>query len=101
MISFIVFLALIIGTCFIVIAGIGVLRMPDLYTRMHCSTKAGTVGLGLLLVAVGFFFGDTTAISRAIGIILFILMTAPVAAHLLGRAMVYQDYVFWRREKKD
>ena len=90
-------ICLLSGTFFAVVAGLGILRLPDLYTRMHASTKAGTVGLGFLLLAVTLHFRDLTVASRALGVLLFLFLTAPVAAHLLGRAMLQRGYPFWRK----
>ena len=78
----IVGILLCLGTLFTLIASLGILRMPDLYTRMHAATKAGTVGLASLLLAVAIAIPDITVISRVIGTMLFIFITAPVAAHL-------------------
>ncbi|WP_411838957.1 monovalent cation/H(+) antiporter subunit G [Paracoccus sp. ME4] len=87
MITDIIIAALVVaGGVFCFAAGMGVLRLPDLLTRMHASTKAGTLGSGLILVAVAVAFAETTVIARAVAAILFLLMTAPVAAHLIGRA---------------
>ncbi|MBM3603427.1 MAG: monovalent cation/H(+) antiporter subunit G [Alphaproteobacteria bacterium] len=74
------------GGIFCFAAGLGVLRLPDLLIRMHASTKAGTLGSGLILVAVAVAFAESTVIARAVAAILFLLLTAPVAAHLIGRA---------------
>ncbi|WP_410218759.1 monovalent cation/H(+) antiporter subunit G [Paracoccus sp. (in: a-proteobacteria)] len=79
-------LFVIAGGVFCFAAGLGVLRLPDLLTRMHASTKAGTLGSGLILVAVAASFAEGTVIARAVAAILFLLLTAPVAAHLIGRA---------------
>ncbi|WCP69392.1 monovalent cation/H(+) antiporter subunit G [Vibrio tubiashii] len=84
------------GTLFTLIASLGILRMPDLYTRMHAATKAGTVGLASLLLAVAIAIPEITVISRVIGTMLFIFLTAPVAAHLLGKAMQQSGYQIWR-----
>ena len=75
----IVGILLCLGTLFTLIASLGILRMPDLYTRMHAATKAGTVGLASLLLAVAIAIPDITVISRVIGTMLFIFITAPVA----------------------
>jgi multicomponent Na+:H+ antiporter subunit G len=88
-----------LGTLFTLIASLGVLRMPDLYTRMHAATKAGTVGLASLLLAVAVAIPEITVISRVIGTMLFIFITAPVAAHLLGKAMLESGYQIWRNNK--
>lgn len=89
-----------LGTLFTLIASLGILRMPDLYTRMHAATKAGTVGLASLLLAVAIAIPDITVISRVIGTMLFIFITAPVAAHLLGKATQESGYQIWRNKKK-
>ncbi|MGR5132034.1 monovalent cation/H(+) antiporter subunit G [Vibrio alfacsensis] len=95
----IVGILLCLGTLFTLIASLGILRMPDLYTRMHAATKAGTVGLASLLLAVAIAIPDITVISRVIGTMLFIFITAPVAAHLLGKAMQQSGYQIWRNDK--
>ena len=67
------------GTFFMFLAGIGVLRMPDLLMRLHATTKAGTLGAGLVMLAVATHFLDAGVTARTLAIILFILLTAPVA----------------------
>ena len=74
------------GSLFSLVASIGLVRFPDLYTRMHSASKAGTVGSGLLLLAVGIHSGDLATFGRACAGIVFFILTAPVAAHLLARA---------------
>jgi multicomponent Na+:H+ antiporter subunit G len=96
---FITGLLLCLGTFFVLVASIGVLRMPDLYTRMHASTKANTMGLTALLAAVAVGMPDVTVVSRVLGTMLFILLTAPVAAHLLSKSMYWNGYKMWRKDK--
>ncbi len=74
------------GAGFTLIAAIGIVRLPDLLTRMHASTKAGTLGSALLVGALIAVFWETTVTSKAIATILFLLLTAPIAAHMIGRA---------------
>lgn len=74
------------GTFFMLVASIGMLRLPDLYTRMHAITKAGTLGVGLALSGVAVAFADLSVTTRAVAVILFVLLTAPVSAHMIGRA---------------
>jgi monovalent cation/proton antiporter MnhG/PhaG subunit len=62
-----------LGGFFCFVAGLGVLRLPDVLIRMHASTKAGTLGAGLILVAVAIYFADAATITRAIAAILFLL----------------------------
>lgn len=87
---------LISGALFNLFAALGILRMPDTYIRMHASTKAGTIGLGLMMVAVALHFQDLSVTSRAVGILLFVMMTAPIAAHLLGRSLLKSHYAIWQ-----
>ncbi|MEZ4385978.1 MAG: monovalent cation/H(+) antiporter subunit G [Candidatus Krumholzibacteriia bacterium] len=75
-----------LGALLIVIAGVGILRMPDLPTRMHASSKAATLGTALILLAVGIWFGEAAVLVRTLLIVLFLLVTAPVAAHMIARA---------------
>lgn len=74
------------GALFSLIAAIGLNRLPDVYSRMHAASKAGTVGSGLLLLAIGLHSGDIAIFGRAFAGIIFFVLTAPIAAHLLARA---------------
>lgn len=77
------------------VAAIGLLRLPDLYTRMHAVTKAGTLGIGLLLVSAAVAFGDVSVASRALAVVIFVLLTAPVSAHMIGRAGYLGNVTLW------
>lgn len=88
-------LLILFGALFSLIAAIGVLRMPDLYVRMHAASKAGTLGLGSLLLAVAVHSGDTSVIARALVALFFLLLTAPVGAHLLARAAYVSGVPCW------
>jgi multicomponent Na+:H+ antiporter subunit G len=83
------------GTVFMLIAAIGLLRLPDLYTRMHAVTKAGTLGVGLLLVSAAVAFGDVSVTTRTLVALLFVLLTAPVSAHMIGRAGYLGKVQLW------
>jgi multicomponent Na+:H+ antiporter subunit G len=86
---------LLLGTGFVVVAAIGLLRLPDLYTRMHAVTKAGTLGIGCILVSAAVAFGDVSVATRAVVAILFVLFTAPVSAHMIGRAGYLGNVPLW------
>lgn len=90
-------LTLVIGSGFMLIAALGVLRMPDLLTRMHATTKAGVLGAGLTMVAVALHFGTEPVIAKAIAVIAFLLLTAPVAAHAIGRAGYFVGVPLWSK----
>jgi multicomponent Na+:H+ antiporter subunit G len=83
------------GAAFMLIAAVGLIRMPDLFTRMHATSKAGSLGAGLILVAVALYYGDLGISARALATIAFILLTAPIAAHVIGRAAYFVGVPFW------
>jgi multicomponent Na+:H+ antiporter subunit G len=76
----------VLGAVLIVVACVGVLRLPDLYTRMHASTKPATLGISLIVAALAIHSGELGIAVRAVLVVLFFLLTAPVAAHRLARA---------------
>jgi multicomponent Na+:H+ antiporter subunit G len=76
---------LLLGAGFSLLAAIGVVRFPDLLTRMHAASKAGAVGGGLVLLAVALVSFDSAVALRAVFGIVFLLLTTPVSAHLLAR----------------
>ncbi len=85
------------GGLFGFIAAVGMLRLPDMITRMHASTKAGTLGAGLIMAAVAVHFMEIGITLRAAAAILFLLLTAPVAAHVIGRAAYRCGIKLWER----
>ncbi|MDJ0913755.1 MAG: monovalent cation/H(+) antiporter subunit G [Desulfobacterales bacterium] len=97
----IVVVLLVIGSFFIFVASLGLLRLPDLYMRMSCSTKAGTIGLGALLLALALYFSSLGVICRALATIGFVFLTAPVASHLLGRTAYIKGAALWQGTVKD
>lgn len=78
--------AILIGTLFMFVSAVGVVRLPDLYSRIHAPTKAATLGLIFFFVAVAVNVHETTVVTKAILAFLFISATAPVGGHLLARA---------------
>ncbi|MCR4265326.1 monovalent cation/H(+) antiporter subunit G [Nitratireductor sp. ZSWI3] len=86
---------LIIGAGFTLVAAIGLLRLPDLYTRMHAASKAGTLGSGMMLIALAVFAHDQSIVTRALAAVVFFLLTAPISAHLLAKAAYAAGYRLW------
>lgn len=86
---------LLLGTGFMLVAALGVARLPDLWMRMHASTKAGTLGAGLLLLSMAVNFGSLSVVTMCMATIFFLVMTAPVAAHLIGRAGYFAGEPLW------
>lgn len=94
-------LLLLLGGGLMLLAGAGALRFPDLLTRMHATTKAGALGAALTVAAVAVYFADGSVTARAVAIIVFIVLTAPVAAHLIGRAGYFVGVPMWEGTVKD
>lgn len=90
-----------IGAIFILLAAVGVVRMPDIYLRISVTTKAATLGVGLVLVAASVYFADMSVTSRVIAIICFLFLTAPISAHMIGRAAYFTGTRLWKRSTMD
>lgn len=92
---------LVFGAAWMLIAALGVLRMPDLFSRMQASAKAGTLGIGVLMLSVAIHFGDLQVGSRAALIIAFFFLTTPVAAHMIARAAYLTGVPLWKGTGRD
>mgnify|MGYP002629696794 CR=1 FL=1 len=79
---------LIMGGFFCIVGGIGLIRMPDFYTRMHAASVIETLGAGLILLGLMFQAGLTLVTVKLIMIGMLIFMTSPVATHALARAAI-------------
>jgi multicomponent Na+:H+ antiporter subunit G len=89
----IVALLLIIGTLFMVIASIGIVRMPDVFLRMSVSAKATTLGIICMMLALAIHFNNIGITSRALATAIFLFVTAPLASHMLSRAAYFDKEV--------
>ncbi len=84
------------GATLALLAGVGILRMPDVFTRMQASTKASTLGLGCLLAALAIRYPDPAIVIRAAAIGAFMMLTAAVAAHVIARAAARSGSPLWK-----
>ncbi len=94
-------LLLVAGAAFIFVAALGLLRMPDLFTRMSCSAKAATLGLGLLLAALALYFAELGVVSRALATIGFVVLTTPVASHRIAKVAYRDGAPLWDQTMAD
>jgi multicomponent Na+:H+ antiporter subunit G len=85
-----------VGALAILFASIGILRMPDFYLRLSVTVKAATLGIGLLLVSAAIVFPDVSVTTKAIAIVFFLILTAPVAAHMIGRTAYHTGIPTWK-----
>jgi multicomponent Na+:H+ antiporter subunit G len=86
MIEVIAGVLVVLGGIFAIIATVGLIRLPDVLTRMHASTKAGTLASSLILAAAAVVYQDAGVTVKCVVAVLFLLLTAPLAAHMIGRA---------------
>ncbi|MBX3360229.1 MAG: monovalent cation/H(+) antiporter subunit G [Phycisphaeraceae bacterium] len=89
------------GAAFTLLGALGTLRMPDLYTRLQASTKAGTLGVTCIMVAAAIHFMELAVAVRALLVVAFLFLTAPVAAHIIARAAHYIRVPLWERNVID
>jgi multicomponent Na+:H+ antiporter subunit G len=92
---------LLVGATFMLVAALGVLRMPDLFMRLHCSTKSATLGVGCVMLGAAVHFGEFAIWVRAVAVVVFFCVTAPVAGHVLGRAAYLARVPLWEGTLSD
>ncbi len=86
-----------IGVIFLVISSVGIIRLPDFYIRMSAITKAATLGIGFIVTGITIYFNEVVIMNKSITIILFMLLTSPVAAHVIARAAFRNRVLFWEK----
>ncbi len=80
---------LLAGCALALLAGVGVLRLHDVFGRIHAATKPSSLGLLLVCLGAGFLVQGVTAITQLVAVVILQFFTAPVGAHLVGRAAYY------------
>jgi multicomponent Na+:H+ antiporter subunit G len=101
MIDLIVGVLAFFGALFVFFAAVGMLRMRDTYLRISVTTKAATLGIGLLLVASALHSYELATTAKVFAIILFLFLTAPVSAHLVGRTSYFSGVKLWKNSVMD
>jgi multicomponent K+:H+ antiporter subunit G len=90
-IEILVSILILVGALFTFIGSLGLVRLPDFYSRLHAPTKATTLGVGSLLLASALWFsvqGEAVSVHELL-IVLFLFITAPIGAHLLAKAALH------------
>ena len=80
---------ILIGSFFCFTGGVGILRFPDFYTRMHASGVTDTLGASLILIGLMFQAGWSLVLAKLVLILLFILLTNPTSSHALAKAALH------------
>src|SRR5690554_4796279 len=101
MIKDVVILVLAISSCFFFLVGTtGLIRLPDVFSRMHATTKSDTLGAGLALLALIVYKGFDPVSLKLLIVLIFILITNPVAAHIISKA-AYNKELMVKKEDHD
>ncbi|WP_194974644.1 monovalent cation/H(+) antiporter subunit G [Aquiflexum lacus] len=90
-----------IGVLFIFSTSLAMLRKPDVYLRISVTSKASTLGVGLILLATAIFFNEYSVTTRVIAVILFVFLTVPIGSHMLARAAYFTKTPIWGGTKID
>ena len=93
-------LLLVVGLFFMLAAVIGILRLPDFYTRLHAMGKCDTLGIGLVLVACALHTGVSLTSLKLLLIIICVGLANPTVTHALGRAALKAGLVPWRQPEE-
>lgn len=80
------------GCGVLLVAAVGLFRLPDAVSRQHAATKAGTLGLGLILAGAALVGGDWAWAGRALLILAILFATLPLASHMLARAAAKRQF---------
>lgn len=83
----VIIVLILVGAVFMLISAIGIVRLPDVFSRMHAAGKASTVGISAILLGAGFFFLDEFLFYRMLVLIFLIFVTAPISTTALARAV--------------
>ena len=98
--SLLVGLALLAGVFFQAVAALGVVRMPDVYTRLHAVSKAETLGMLLTLVGIGLSTGLSLTTVKVAFVASFLLLATPTATHAITRAALRLGVPPWQRPRE-
>ena len=94
-------LLLVIGILFMLLGAVGLVRMPDCYTRIQASAKTSSLGVLCVFAAVALHFADLGLAARALAVVAFAFTTVPVGAHALGRAAHRAGVPMWEHTRVD
>ncbi|MEH6306514.1 monovalent cation/H(+) antiporter subunit G [Olivibacter sp. CPCC 100613] len=86
---------IVLGSLTMFVSAIGLLRLPDFYSRLSAVTKNSTLGVLLIITAAVFYFNNIEVLLKGLGIMFFIALTAPTAAYVIAKAAIHINVPFW------
>lgn len=87
---------LLAGSFFVIVGAIGLLRLPDFYTRIHAASMTDTLGAWLILVGLMFQAGLTLVTVKLVLMLVFLVLTSPLSGHVLAKAAFLRGLEPWR-----
>lgn len=78
-------ITMLLGAFFLLVGTVGLIRLPDVFSRMHATTKSDTLGLGLVLIGLIIYQGFELTSLKMLLIIIFLWLANPTAAHFIAR----------------
>ncbi len=94
--DWIIAILLLLGSLIVLLAALGLVRLPDMFLRMHAATKSGSFGVVLILSGVLIYFGEWITSIKILLIVAFLFIKAPVASHLIARAGYFLGVSLWQ-----
>jgi multicomponent Na+:H+ antiporter subunit G len=88
------------GVFFVFVGAVGIIRLPDLYTRTHAASKSDTLGVVLSLAAATLIFENFSMQLKVFALLLFMLVTTPTATHAIARAAFDQGVTPWTLDEE-
>ncbi len=87
-----------LGIFFFVVGTVGILRLPDFYSRTHAATKCDTLGAGSILLGVVVYEQFSFDAFKALALVFLVLLTSPTAGHAIARAAYRRGLSVWRKK---
>nr|WP_245723020.1 monovalent cation/H(+) antiporter subunit G [Natribacillus halophilus] len=102
LIEILISIFVLLGSFLSLIGSLGIMRLPDIYSRMHAATKSATLGVVLLILGTfTYFLGEGIFSLQLLLTIAFVFLTAPVAAMIISRSAHRNGVELWGRTKHD
>ncbi|QNL49085.1 monovalent cation/H(+) antiporter subunit G [Olivibacter sp. SDN3] len=90
-------LIIILGSITMLISAIGLVRLPDFYTRLSAVTKNSTLGVILVISGAVLYFNNIEVLLKGLGIIFFIALTSPTSSYVIAKAAIHVKVPFWNK----
>ncbi|WP_134089345.1 monovalent cation/H(+) antiporter subunit G [Olivibacter sp. XZL3] len=86
-----------LGSLIMLVSAIGLLRLPDFYSRLSAVTKNSTLAVLMIVIAAVFYFNNIEVLLKGLGIMFFIALTSPTSAYVMAKAAIHIKVPFWHR----